>query len=93
MSEQTAEVNKYPNLTKNFLKGSLKGQINSVHGSRETNPGKVADFKKALADGEIVISSVLTKGQCDKLTEMGIAIPDEFKYVPKEPAKKETPAA
>jgi hypothetical protein len=84
--------NPYPSLTKNFLRGSTKGQISSLWNTRETKPEKIADFKKALATGDVTIDEVLTKSQTEKMASMGIEVPADKKYVPK-PAEPAAAAA
>jgi hypothetical protein len=46
---------KYPTLWANFMKGSVAGQIKSIHRTRETQPEKLAEFQKAAANRDIVI--------------------------------------
>jgi hypothetical protein len=43
----TTQDRKYPHLDANFLKGSVAGQIKSIHRTRETPPEKLADFQRS----------------------------------------------
>jgi hypothetical protein len=64
---------KYPTLGANFMKGSVAGQINSIHRTRETQPEKLAEFKQAIARRDIPIrASQLTPASRKKLAECGI---------------------
>lgn len=69
---------KYPSLTKTFFKGSFKGQMYSIYRDREIRPDKVADFKRAVEEGDCVAADILTKRQWEKLNELGIALPVGF---------------
>jgi len=69
---------KYKFLTKNFFKGSTKGQINSVYKDRENKPEKVAEFKTALADSDVTLNGPLMKNQIKKLNELGVEIPADL---------------
>ena len=51
----TAQDRKYPTLGANFLKGNVAGQIKSIYRTRETQPEKLAEFKQAIANRDIVI--------------------------------------
>ena len=69
-------VRKYPALSTTFLQGSLSGQINSVFKSREANPQKVTDFKRALANGDCTWDlPPLSKSLIAKLQTLGIEVP------------------
>ena len=69
-------VRKYPALSTTFLQGSLAGQIKAVFKSRETNPQKVTDFKRALANGDCTWDSLpLSKSLLAKLQTLGIEVP------------------
>lgn len=75
----------YPALSAMFFKGELPGQIRSVHKTRETNAPKVNDFKKAIADGKIVLSAEkLTTDLLKKLVELGIDVSGELVNAVKE---------
>jgi hypothetical protein len=66
----------YPYPTATFLQGSLSGQIKSVFKSRETNPQKVTDFKRALANGDCTWDlRPLSKSLIAKLQTLGIEVP------------------
>lgn len=73
---QEKQESKYKALSQNFMRGSFAGQLSSVHRDRETNTDKVKDFKAAIKDGEIKIDSELTRGQAQKLKELGVSVPD-----------------
>jgi hypothetical protein len=69
-------VRKYLALSTTFFKGSIAGQINSVFKSRETDPQKVADFKRALANGDCTWDLLpLSKSLIAKLQTLGIEVP------------------
>ena len=69
-------VRKYPTLSTTFLQGSLIGQIKAVFKSRETNPEKVTDFKRALANGDCTWGLLpLSKSLIGKLQTLGIEVP------------------
>lgn len=88
--EKVEEVKQYPSLTKNFFRGSFKGQLTSVFKTREDKPDKVEDFRKALQNGDCKFEDVLTPQQYKKCLELSIEVSTEF--VPPEPTKKkETP--
>jgi hypothetical protein len=64
---------KYATLASIFFNGSVKGQILSVYKTRESNPAKVADYKAALAAGDVHLGTrPLTKSLTAKLVELGI---------------------
>jgi hypothetical protein len=66
---------KYPTLTSNFMKGSVAGQIKSIHRTRETQPEKLADFQRAIAKRDIVIRQAqLTPASRKKLAELDIEL-------------------
>jgi hypothetical protein len=68
---------KYVTLSSIFFIGSVKGQILSVYKARVANPQKVADYRAALANGDVHLGTrPLTKSLTAKLVEMGID-PDE----------------
>lgn len=71
-------VRKYWILTKGFLGGKFRGQLDSVYKTRKENPGKVAEFRKAVELGDIRITEMLTEVQYRKCEEMDIPVPDEF---------------
>jgi hypothetical protein len=66
----------YRNLTPIFWTGRLRGQIDSVYRTREDNPAKVADFKRAIADGVIPLVGELSRASVSKLNELEIPVPD-----------------
>ena len=66
----------YPNLKPIFWRGRLRGQIDSVYQTREDNPAKVADFKRAIADGVIPLVGELSRAGVSKLNELEIPVPD-----------------
>jgi hypothetical protein len=69
-------VRKYPALSTTFLQGSFSGQIKAVFKSRETNPQKVTDFKRALANGDCTWDLLpLSKSLIAKLQTLGIEVP------------------
>jgi hypothetical protein len=69
-------VRKYPALSTTFLQGSLSGQIKAVFKSRETNPQKVTDFRRALANGDCTWDLLpLSKSLIAKLQTLGIEVP------------------
>lgn len=70
---------KYKYLTLNFLKGTLKGQIDSIHRTRETQPDKVADFQKAIACRDIAIRASQLTPQAARSSQ----IRDPGKMTPK----------
>ena len=66
----TAQDRKYPTLGANFLKGNVAGQSN-----RFTAPEKLAEFKQAIANRDIVIRQAqLTPASRKKLAELGIEL-------------------
>jgi hypothetical protein len=67
------DENKYPNLPSNFMRGTPGGQIASLYKARD-NAAKLADFRKAVAAGDIKIAQV-TPQQKKKLDQMRIEIP------------------
>lgn len=72
----------YQTLSSVFFRGELPGQIRSVYKTREENPGKVADFRKAIEDGKINLSAeVLTTELLRKLEVIGINVPQEIQDV------------
>ena len=73
-------------LNRGFLSGKFKGQLDSVYKTRVENPGKVDEFRKAIAYGDVKFIERLTQVQMKKCEELGIIVPDEYRYVP--PVKK-----
>lgn len=73
-------------LNRGFLSGKFKGQLDSVYKTRVENPGKVDEFRKAIAYGDVKFTERLTQVQMKKCEELGIIVPDEYRYVP--PVKK-----
>jgi hypothetical protein len=72
-SKEPKAERKYQTLSSIFFYGSVQGQINSVHKARITNPQKVADFKSALAAGDVTLGvKPLKKSLQAKLVEIGI---------------------
>ena len=66
---------KYQHLGVTFLKGTLKGQINSIYKDRETKPHKLAEFRQAIAAKEITIRPAQLSPQSRaKLAELGIKV-------------------
>jgi len=61
---------RYPNLTKNFFKGRLHGQVLSIWKAQTANPSKVEDFRRAVADGVITLAQ-LDPLSWRKLRELG----------------------
>lgn len=63
----------YPNLSPQFLRGRLPGQIDAVYRDRESNPTKVGDFLSALRAGFIPLAATpgLRRSHLRKLIEMG----------------------
>ena len=80
---------KYFTLTQGFLKGTFKGQLESVYKTRNENPRKVEEFKKAIMCGDVKVLEPLTPQMCKKCEELGIGVPPE--YMPKKTSKKESP--
>lgn len=69
----------YPNLNATFFRGSLEGQVNSVYKTKDTNAGKVEDFCKAVAAGEITLGDKpLKKSIATKLVQLGVEVPAEL---------------
>lgn len=69
---------KYALLTGNFFRGEQKGQIASIWKARETRPEKVEEYKKAIAEGDVILNSgTLSKSQKRKLWELGVCVPEE----------------
>lgn len=70
---------KYPALSSMFFKGSLPGQIRSVHKTRAENAKKVEDFKAAISEGDITLSAdPLTTDLLKKLVELGVEVSAEL---------------
>lgn len=64
---------KYRFLTNNFLKGSIRIQINSVYRDKDIKPEKVIEFRRALRNGDCKINlNKLTKHQIEKLIELRV---------------------
>jgi hypothetical protein len=78
---------KYPNLSQNFFRGSVPGQIASVYRDRHNKPEKLQDYKRALADGEVNLGDLLTRSQAEKLTEMGIEVSEGIQIKSPKPKK------
>ncbi len=58
----------YPTLSQTFFKGSITGQINAIYGSYRTNPTRLTDYCRALANGDATLGHVpLSKAYCAKL--------------------------
>jgi len=74
-----AEEKKYTHLSRNFFRGAVKGQINSVYKDRETKPEKVAEYKQALKDGDASLGESISKQLAKKLVELGVEIPEDVK--------------
>jgi hypothetical protein len=66
---------KYPHLSTNFLKGSLAGQIRSLHRDKGTKPDKLAEFQQALKNRDIPTQGVqLTPQVRAKAGELSITL-------------------
>jgi hypothetical protein len=63
---------KYATLTGVFFRGSFEGQLKAIYRDRETRLDRVADFKLALANGDITLPEPLTKSQQERLAALGI---------------------
>jgi len=92
-----AKERKFQHLSANFLRGNFPGQLKSVHANRDDKPEKLAEYKRALADGDCVIPETITRAQSKKLQEMGIEIPENVTIAasarkPKEAATEQEPA-
>src|SRR5271165_3224418 len=58
----------YPTLSQTFFQGSITGQINAIYGSYRTNPTRLTDYCRALANGDATLGHVpLSKAHCAKL--------------------------
>ena len=73
---------RYPTLKPQFFPGSLHGQIDSVYKERNTKPEKLADFKRAIADGAIWLDGELPERQVQQLIELGITVPLTITIIP-----------
>ena len=66
---------KYATLGTIFFRGSIAGQIKSVFKTRETNPAKVVDYRKALANGDCTLGTEpLPQSLVAKLKVLGIEV-------------------
>lgn len=69
----------YPHLSRSFMRGSLKGQVLSVHRDRFAKPDKVLNFREAVAAADISLgTALLPKHLVIKLVELGIPVPPEL---------------
>jgi hypothetical protein len=79
---------RYPFLKGTFFHGTLRGQITSVWNTRDDNPGKVADFKRAIADGKITLDvTQIGRVHLQKLMGLGVT---GF-HVPEKPSRVNKP--
>ncbi len=70
-----SETRKCPHLSTNFLKGSLAGQIRSLHRDKGTKPDKLAEFQQAFKNRDIPTQGVqLTPQVRAKAVELGITL-------------------
>ena len=68
---------KFTRLSKNFLKGTQKGQLKAIYRDRETNLEKLEAYKYMLSTREIVIDETLLSGhEKNRLKELGISLDD-----------------
>ena len=85
----TAQIETYHYLflTQPFLRGTPNGQIATVHRTRETNPEKVAEFRQALACGDVDLGPTITKQQARKLSDMNIPLPPNVEICSTRPGR------
>lgn len=69
----------YKFLSPNFLRGSARGQINSVYRTRNEQPEKVAEYRQAVVNGDVSLGDEITKQQAAKLIAMNVPIPSTTK--------------
>jgi hypothetical protein len=68
ISHDPAPTRLYPTLSQTFFKGSITVQINAIYGSYRTNPPRLTDYCRALANGDATLGHVpLSKAYCAKL--------------------------
>jgi hypothetical protein len=65
---------KYKTLTGVFFSGGFKGQLAAVYRDRDTCLNRMADFKLALANGDITPPEQLSKSMQAKLAALGIVL-------------------
>jgi hypothetical protein len=66
---------KYATLGTIFFRGSIAGQIKSVFKTRETNPAKLVDYRRALANGDCTLGTEpLPQSLVTKLKVLGIEV-------------------
>ena len=61
----------YPTLTDIFFNGTPHGRIKAIYRDRFTRPERLADFKLAIAAGDVSLKN-LSSSDFHKLCEMGI---------------------
>lgn len=69
---------KYPALSATFLRGSFKGQLDSVYKDRATKEDKQAAFIDACKAGDLVLPEMFTSSQAKKLAELGLPVKDDM---------------
>lgn len=67
----------YRHLKPVFLRGTLPGQIETTYRTRATNPGKVAEFRRAIRSGDVVLEAVrgLRVWHLQLLVRLGVFVP------------------
>jgi hypothetical protein len=65
---------KYPCLSTQFLKGSFMGQIKSAYKTRDSFPGKLEEFKLAIAARDIDTRQPLTPAVARMLFKLDIVL-------------------
>lgn len=77
--QRAAELTaKYPALTATFLRGTFKGQLDSVYKDRAVKEEKAADFIKACQAGDLPLPEMFTSVQAKKLEELGLTVRAEM---------------
>lgn len=68
---------KYPALTATFLRGTFKGQLDSVYKDRAVKEEKLAAFVAACRAGDLPLPEKFTASQAKKLAELGLPVSEE----------------